>query len=220
MGKNIYRWVSHKCHNKRRAGIYIKYPNGDQQSEAIPSGLHCSNYKAEEDALTHAAHSIKNKIDNTTQVVFLTDAFSVLQALKNDKLPQLQQALYIKSLTIVLQWIPSHFGVWGNEQAAKLAKHGAEQQEENPVCYTEILRTGQNRLNQHLCKVMIVVPSPMCPCGEAEQDAAHLLQSCKIHQALRDKIWHSETPLKEKLYGPVDALQKTIRFVEETGIQV
>ncbi|CAC5418065.1 unnamed protein product [Mytilus coruscus] len=82
------------------------------------------------------------------------------------------------------------------------------------------LRTGHNRLNQNLHKVMKVVPSPMCPCGEAEQDTAHLLQSCKINQALRDKIWHSETPLKEKLFGPVDALQKTTRFVEETSLQV
>ncbi|OOY33764.1 hypothetical protein BOV88_13545 [Solemya velum gill symbiont] len=234
------------------AGIYIKYPNGDQQSEAIPTGLHCSNYKAEEEAITHAAHSILNKIDDTSQVVFLTDALSVLQALKNDKLPQLQQALYnIKSLTTVIQWIPSHCGVWGNEQADRLAKYGAEQQqEENPVCFSEMktiikslfntpqqqdsyhqltrseqttifrLRTGHNRLNLHLHKVMKVVPSPMCPCGEAEQDTAHLLQSCNLHQALRDKIWHSVTSLEEKLYGPVDSLQKTTRFVEETGIQV
>ncbi|VDH96704.1 Hypothetical predicted protein [Mytilus galloprovincialis] len=136
------------------------------------------------------------------------------------------------------------------------AKYGAEQQqEENPVCFTEMTtiikslfnirdwnllpdtvaaaptleefrarlastedRTQQTQPTSH--KVMKVVPSPMCPCGEAEQDTTHLSQSCKIHQALRDKIWHSETPLKEKLYGPVDALQKTIRFVEETGIQV
>ncbi|CAG2245305.1 unnamed protein product [Mytilus edulis] len=141
--------------------------------------------------------------------------------------------------------------VWGNEQPDRLAKYGAEQQqEENPVCFTEMktiikslfntpqqqdsyhqltrseqttifrLRTGHNRLNQHLHKVMKVVPSPMCPCGEAEQDTAHLLQSCNLHQALRDKIWHSVTSLEEKLYGPVDSLQKTTRFVEETGIQV
>ncbi|CAC5390305.1 unnamed protein product [Mytilus coruscus] len=56
----------------------------------------------------------KTKLINTTQVVFLTDAFSVLQALTNDRLPQLKQALYtITSLTTVLQWIPSHCGVRG-----------------------------------------------------------------------------------------------------------
>ncbi|CAG2257387.1 unnamed protein product [Mytilus edulis] len=193
--------------SKGEAVIYIKYPNENQQSETILTGLHRSNYKAEEEALTRASHSIKNKIDNTTQVVFLTDALSVLQALKNEKLHQLQQALYnIKSLTTVIQWIHSHCGVWGNEQADKLAKYGAEQQqEENPVCFTEMktiikslfntpqqqdsyhqltrseqttifrLRTGHNRPNQRLHKVMKVVPSPMCPCGEAGQDTAHLL---------------------------------------------
>jgi hypothetical protein len=31
---------------------------------------------------------------NNTQVVFLTDALSVLQAVMNDNLPQLEQALY------------------------------------------------------------------------------------------------------------------------------
>ena len=42
---------------------------------------------------------------------------SLLQALINDNLPQLEQALYtIKTLRTVLQWIPSHSGVHGNEQ--------------------------------------------------------------------------------------------------------
>ncbi|CAC5373543.1 unnamed protein product [Mytilus coruscus] len=140
-----------------------------QQAYIVPTT------KLKKEAVIHAAYSIKNKVDNTPQV--------------------------------------------GNEQADKLAKHGAEQQqEENRVCYTEMksiikylfntpqqedsyhqltrseqttifrLRTGHNRLNQHLYKVMKVVPSPMCPCGEAEQNTAHLLQSCNIHQALRDNI--------------------------------
>jgi hypothetical protein len=42
--------------------------NGEQQSEAIPTGLHCSNYKAEGEAIIHAAHTIKCKVDNNTQV--------------------------------------------------------------------------------------------------------------------------------------------------------
>jgi ribonuclease HI len=32
---------------KGGAGIYIQYPNGEQQSKAIPTDLHCSNDKAE-----------------------------------------------------------------------------------------------------------------------------------------------------------------------------
>jgi hypothetical protein len=62
------------------------------------------------------------------------------QALMNDNLPQLEQALYtIKTYRTVLQWIPSHSGVYGNEQADRLAKHGAgQQQQENPVCLTEM----------------------------------------------------------------------------------
>ncbi|VDI59547.1 Hypothetical predicted protein [Mytilus galloprovincialis] len=41
-----------------------------------------------------------------------------------------------------------------------------------------------------------------------------------LDPSLRDNICHSETLLKEKLYGPVGALQETTRFVEETSIQV
>jgi ribonuclease HI len=107
---------------KGGAGIYIQYPHGEQQSDAIPTGLHRSNYKAEGEAIIHAAHTIKYKVDNNTQIVFLTDALSVLQALMNDNLPQLEQALYTtKPLRTVLQWIPSYCGVHGNEQADGLA---------------------------------------------------------------------------------------------------
>jgi ribonuclease HI len=121
------------------ADIYIEYPNGEQQSMAIPTGLHCSNYKAEDEALTNAANYIKERAENT-QVVFLTDALSVIQALNNNKLPQLERAFYsIKSLKTAIQWIPSHCGINGNEKADKLAKEGAQQQQvENPAGYTDM----------------------------------------------------------------------------------
>ena len=83
------------------------------------------------------------------------------------------------------------------------------------------LRTGRhNRLNQHLNRVMKVIPFPMCSRGETEQDTAHILQTCRNHQTLREEIWPLPTTLQEKLYGPVDALQKTTRFVAETELQV
>jgi hypothetical protein len=40
------------------------------------------------------------------------------------------------------------------------------------------------------------------------------------HQALREEIKPLPTTLQEKLYGPVDVLQKTTRFVVETELQV
>jgi hypothetical protein len=67
---------------------------------------------------------------------------------------------------------------------------------------------------------MKIIPSLMCSCGEVEQDTTHILQTCKNHQALRKEIWPFPTTLQEKLYRPVDALQKTTRFVAETELQL
>ena len=40
--------------------------------------------------------------------------------------PQSQRALALKGKEIVLQWVPSHCGIWDNEQADfLLAKRGA-----------------------------------------------------------------------------------------------
>ena len=53
------------------AGIYVQYRNGERQSGAIPTGLYC-NYKTEEEAIIRSVHTI----NNTTPVVFLTNALS------------------------------------------------------------------------------------------------------------------------------------------------
>ncbi|KAK7093388.1 hypothetical protein V1264_007152 [Littorina saxatilis] len=76
------------------AGVYVQYPSGEGQAEAIPTGLHCTNYRAEVQALIHAAYTINDRVNHDNQVVFLTDALSVLQAMTSSKLPQLEHALH------------------------------------------------------------------------------------------------------------------------------
>ena len=57
------------------------------------------------------------------------------------------------------------------------------------------LRTGHCRLNQHLHRKMKVVPSPMCSCGEAEQDTRHILQGSQA--AERRNVAEPITPRKK-----------------------
>jgi hypothetical protein len=79
----------------------------------------------EGEAIIPASHTIKCKVHNAIQVVFLTDAISVLQALMNDNLPQHEQELYTTKTLC---------GVHGNEQVDILATHGTgQQQPENQV---------------------------------------------------------------------------------------
>ncbi|KAK7098857.1 hypothetical protein V1264_003079 [Littorina saxatilis] len=69
-------------------------------------------------------------------------------------------------------------------------------------------------------KKLHVVPSPMCSCGEAEQDTAHILRDCRNHQVLREEVWPMPESLHNKLYGPVAALQRTTNYISRPGLQV
>ena len=234
------------------AGVYIQFPDGRRQAKAVPTGLHCTNYRAEVEALVHAAITIKETAQANSQVVFLTDAKSVLEAAGANKLPHLEEALQdIPCTRLVLQWIPSHCGIRGNEEADRMAKLGSDrEQTDNSISLTEMntiikslfrtpqstdsyhqltrqeqviifrLRTGHNRLNCHMNKRFKLVPSPRCPCGEADQTAEHVLQECRNFQSLREEIWPRPLSLQDKLHGPVEVLRETAHFILETRLQV
>ena len=50
--------------------------------------------------------------------------------------------------------------------------------------------------------------------------AQHLLQHCRLHDALRRDMWPEPTLLRDKLYGNLEELRRTAAFVRATGISI
>lgn len=84
------------------ATIYADYPietwthvytDGSATRHYIDTGKHCSNYRAETEALVKAVSLIEDSAEEVTAVVFLTDARSVLEALQSNNVPELTQAV-------------------------------------------------------------------------------------------------------------------------------
>ena len=122
------------------AGILVHFPGGQKASASMAVGKHCSNYCAETEALIQAASIVQASEHECKQVVFLSDALSVLQAYQNHKLPNLAKALqqFAATSRAVLQWITAHCRTSGHKQADILAKEGAGgEQHTNNVSFSE-----------------------------------------------------------------------------------
>ncbi|GFR80433.1 hypothetical protein ElyMa_000581200 [Elysia marginata] len=80
------------------------------------------------------------------------------------------------------------------------------------------LRTGHNTLAKHMFKTFRIGESEMCKCGLSADTTEHILQECLLYKEIREKIWEPTAELNTKLFGPLIELEKTINFLELTGI--
>ena len=113
-------------------GIFMCLKNGELVREFIPTGKFSSNYRAEGEAIGRAAVlAVAHREQNHNRIVVFTDALSVVTALKSEKgseLGELRVALANMTRAydrVVIQWIPSHCGIRGNEEADRLANRGS-----------------------------------------------------------------------------------------------
>ena len=125
------------------SGIYTTYPDKTPSSISIPAGKRCTNYKAEVLALLTASESLRETAGKC--IVFLTDCLSTMQDLESGPTESqtqelLRTLLYLSGNNkVIIQWIPSHIGLFGNDKADSLAKQGGQmQQPEAPSSYREI----------------------------------------------------------------------------------
>jgi ribonuclease HI len=142
------------------AGIYIKYTGGGEDHISLATGIYSTNFKAEAVALKIGAEHIEHSPLSSHNIVFFSDAKAVLQALdtaRDKELNALSSALasLCRIHTVVLQWVPSHCNILGNDAADSLAKEGSQkEQNDRSTTFKEvktIIRAKQHNhwLQQH-----------------------------------------------------------------------
>ena len=135
------------------AGVFIKFPCGKEERIYHATGLHSTNYKAETEAIKTGALSLMNSTSTSQNIVFLSDAKSVLQAVQSGQDKTLNDVIAALSNlctkhTVAMQWIPAHCGIKGNELADSLAKLGSEKQQESKPTNLKEAKT-MIKANQH-----------------------------------------------------------------------
>ena len=120
--------------------MLIEWLDGTKIENSIPAGRHSTNYKAEAAAIEEAAALLRAPKSYNKNIVLLSDAKSVLQALYNPRnrehsnLKASRLQLGLSAQQIVLQWLPGHCKIWRNTRADQLAKEGSQLEQLDGGC--------------------------------------------------------------------------------------
>ncbi|XP_064645949.1 ribonuclease H-like [Lineus longissimus] len=129
------------------AGILIKF-KAKEEEIAIPTGRYSSNFRAEATALQEAAKRLaQGRRKAPKSIVIFTDALFVLEAHKNPRSEDLDHLITALNILcnynkkVVLQWIPTHCDIRGNERVDRLANEGIRMEQTD--LHELLLRRGQ-----------------------------------------------------------------------------
>ena len=137
--------------------MYIRYNDGIAQI-TIATGKYSTNFKAQDEALKKAAIEIRticlepSPMWSSSQTLSLS--FSKLQNPRQKDLSEVENALVdlAAQTNLILQWIPAHCWIQGNEQADRLAREGGQlEQEDRYTTYTDektIIKTLSKKKNE------------------------------------------------------------------------
>ena len=132
------------------SGVYIEMPDQKTIENSMPTGTHCSNYKAELEAILERITPSIPK----ARAVLLSDSRSVLEKSEDSKGEERQYLakclgnVVRNTESLVLQWIPAHCRIEGNERADRLAKEGSVlEQIESDLTYREVKSIIKSSLN-------------------------------------------------------------------------
>ena len=143
-------------------GAIVFHPDGQKDELSNPCGSFCSNFVAEKEAIARSISHLTDTFDRDPKkaqnIVIFTDSLSALQSLEsgemgNKDISQMKigfdHLMNRHKVQIILQWIPGHQGIKGNEEADKLAKRGASQpQPEVPVTYDTVSKMVRANLKE------------------------------------------------------------------------
>ncbi|XP_028177953.1 uncharacterized protein LOC114365550 [Ostrinia furnacalis] len=146
---------------------------------------------------------IQNHDNIGNNVVILSDSKSALQHLARcasghsrgmpiayTVLETIHRLTLSPAMILRLQWVPSHLGLRGNEEADRLAKLACTEGLEFPILpfYTEVLTKFKNICGNKFAFMMKKVNSPNCNICDKVEDVQHILVECVKFKKERDLI--------------------------------
>ncbi|XP_054724287.1 uncharacterized protein LOC129234319 [Uloborus diversus] len=115
--------------DRGEAGVFFIGPDGAQECHGIPVGKIASNYTCELVAIKSALEIYLSGEDQSSRsIIIFSDCRSALQAIQGSKCQLSHQIIELINKIIaaqkscILQWIPAHVNIFGNEKADELAK--------------------------------------------------------------------------------------------------